>query len=90
MADKVTVEMLKKASMVLVNALDGDRSFTNSYRCREYPELTKLVSGSKRRFPRVKEAPKVTIYVDGIEVPSDYQAMADAINELREVRADGK
>ena len=76
----VTVEMLKKATMRADGFLDCQDYYCHAFTCVEYPELTKDHTGPRGRS---KHLPRITIRVNGIEVPRDLQAIADAINAYR-------
>jgi hypothetical protein len=86
MADKVTADMVKTATMSLLLAVDQEGFYRNSYFCLAFPELTKTISGPKRRHPKKQGKPTVTFHVDGKEVAADVNAIADAINAYREAR----
>jgi hypothetical protein len=64
--------------------LDGDH-YTNAYRAIPFPELVRVDSGPKSPpHPKRTLGHTRTFYVEGVEVPGDPQAIADAINAARE------
>lgn len=80
----VTADDLTFATMKMTLALDGDY-YHNQYKCVEYPELTQLKTGPSNR--KIKGGHAVKLFVDGVEVPLDLHAVADAINAYRATKA---
>lgn len=80
----VTVNLLMKVTCRTLSCLDSQDSYTNTYACNQYPELILVTSGPKGKG---KKRPHTrTYFVDGLEVPDDPRAIADAINAYRSRR----
>lgn len=85
MADKVTADMVGNSRMSLISAVDSQGAYRNIFRCDEYPELTKVMYGPKRRHPMKQEKPRMSFAVKGVPIEgTDFQAIADAINAYRD------
>ncbi|HEV2673273.1 MAG TPA: hypothetical protein VGV37_01945 [Aliidongia sp.] len=77
----VTAADIKAARMKWCGHIDyADRHETN-YECDQFPELWKLVVGPRGSRSKVVASSK--LYVGKVEVASNHQAIADAINAHR-------
>lgn len=81
----ITEDDIRKARMRLTLSLDGD-TYTNTYQCEEYPELTRLDTGPNTWNGRkgVGQHDK-RYFVGGEPVDRSYEAIAASINACRAV-----